>query len=157
MDEDLERAATLGLTTSFHVNHVYYYGRALRDGIVGAKRAERLMPVGDALRHGHRITFHTDSPMYPANPLLTARTAVTRMTREGDIIGSNQAIPIEDALKAITINAAWQLFMETEVGSIAVGKQADFVLLEKDPHAVAALELHTIKIRGTWVKGRPTS
>jgi len=157
MGEDLERASVLGLTTSFHINHVYYYGRALRDGIIGPERAERLMPVGDALRHGHRVTFHTDSPMYPPAPLLTARTAVTRMTREGDIIGEDQSIPIEDALKAITINAAWQLFMEKEVGSIAVGKQADFVLLAKDPLAVAPEELHTIKIRSTWVKGRPTT
>jgi len=155
--DDLKRAAALGLTTSFHVNHVYYYGRALRDGIVGPERAERLMPVGDALRHGHRVTFHTDSPMYPPNPLLTARTAVTRMTREGDVIGKGQAISVDDALRAITINAAWQLFMEKEVGSIAEGKQADLVWLEKDPYTVPVEDLHSIRIQGTWVSGRPTT
>lgn len=152
--DDLERAARLGVAPSFHVNHVYYYGPELRDAIIGPERAERLMPVGSAVAQGHRVSLHADSPMYPPEPFRLMRTAVTRRTRLGETIAPGQAISAEQALRAITIDAAWQLFAEDRVGSIEVGKLADFTLVDRNPLDVAPDDLDQLKINATWLGGR---
>jgi predicted amidohydrolase YtcJ len=153
--EDLERAADLGVTPSFHVNHVYYYGSELREHIIGPERAERLMPVGSAVAKGHRVSLHADSPMYPPEPLRLVRTAVTRRSRHGEPIAPGEAIPLEQALRAVTIDAAWQLFAEDRVGSIQPGKHADFTALDRDPFEVAPDDLDRIEVQGTWLAGQP--
>ncbi len=152
--DDLERAARLGVTPSFHINHVYWYGPELRDQILGAERTERLMPVGTALRAGHRLSLHADSPMYPPEPFRLMRTAVTRRARTGEVIGEAEAIPVEAALRAVTIDAAWQLFAENRVGSIEAGKLADFTLVDRSPLSVEPDELDTLRVLGTWLGGR---
>jgi predicted amidohydrolase YtcJ len=151
---DLERAKALGVSPSFHINHVYYYGDELRDHIIGAERAERLMPVASAHALGHRVSLHADSPMYPPEPFRLVRTAVSRLARSGKTIGSDQAIPLAIALRAITIDAAWQLFAEDRVGSIEVGKQADFTVVDRDPFTVPDDELDRIGVEETWLAGR---
>ena len=151
---DLERAKAMGVSPSFHVNHVYYYGDELRDHIIGPERAERLMPVGSAQRLGHRVSLHADSPMYPPEPFRLIRTAVTRLSRSGKTIGKDEAIPLEVALRAVTIDAAWQLFAEDRVGSIEVGKQADFTVVDRDPYRVPEEELDRIEVEQTWLAGR---
>jgi len=155
-DADIVRAAEIGVALSFHANHVYYYGPELRDEIIGPKRAELLMPMGSAVRSGHRISMHTDSPMYPPDPLALMRTAVTRKTRNGDQIAPGQAITAEEALRAVTIDAAWQLFREDRIGSIEVGKYADFTVLDRNPLEVPADELNQIEVLATWLGGRPS-
>jgi hypothetical protein len=153
--DDVVRAAKLGVALSFHVNHVYYYGPELRESIIGSKRAEAMMPLGSAVRAGHRISLHADSPMYPANPLSLMKTAVTRLTRAGDQLGAEEAISTEQALRAVTIDAAWQLFADGDIGSIETGKLADFVILERNPLNVAGEELVEIEVLDTWLAGRP--
>jgi predicted amidohydrolase YtcJ len=155
--EDLERAARLGVTPSFHVNHVYYYGPELRDSILGPERAGRLMPVRSALRAGHRVSLHADSPMYPPEPFRLMRTSVTRRTRLGEPVAPGEAIGVEQALRAITIDAAWQLFAEDRVGSIEVGKLADFTHTDRSPLEVDPIELDQIRVRGSWLGGRPVT
>ena len=152
--DDLTRAARLGVTPSFHVNHVHFYGNELRDAILGAERAERLMPVGTALRAGHRVSLHADSPMYPPEPLRLVRTAVTRKSRQGEPIAPGEAIPLEAALRAVTIDAAWQLFAEERVGSLSPGKLADLTVLDRDPYEVDPDDLDRIEVRETWLGGR---
>ncbi|RLC54734.1 MAG: twin-arginine translocation pathway signal protein [Chloroflexi bacterium] len=93
--------------------------------------------------------------MYPANPLSLMKTAATRLTRAGDQLGAAEAISTAQALRAVTIDAAWQLFAEGDVGSIEAGKFADFVILERNPLNVAAEELAGIEVLGTWLAGRP--
>jgi len=154
--EDLARAARLGVACSFHLNHIYYYGPELRDDILGPERASRLMPVGTAVRLGQRVSLHTDSPMYPPDPLRLVRTAVTRLTRKGDALGPGEAVSMDQALRAVTIDAAWQLFLDEEVGSIEPGKRADFTVLERSPYDVAPEEIDRIGVRATWLDGRPT-
>ncbi len=152
--EDLVRAADLGVTPSFHVNHVYYYGAELRDSIIGPERAARLMPVGSALRAGHRVSLHADSPMYPPEPFRLMRTAVTRRARGGDLIAPQEAISVEAALRAVTIDAAWQLFAENEVGSIEVGKHADFTIVDENPLEIDPDDLDRLEVQTTWLGGR---
>lgn len=155
--DDLRRAAGLGVTPSFHVNHVYYYGPELCDAILGEERAAGLMPVGTALAEGHRVSLHADSPMYPPEPFRLMRTAVTRRTRLGDPLAPGEAITVEQALRAVTIDAAWQLFAEDRVGSIEVGKLADFTLVDRNPFTVDPVELDQIGVVSTWLGGRPVA
>jgi len=152
--EDLARATRLGVSPSFHVNHIHYYGAELRDSIIGRERAERLMPIATALECGHRVTLHADSPMYPPEPFKLMRTAVTRRARNGDKIAPEEAISSEQALRAITIDAAWQLFFDDRVGSIEVGKLADFTVVNRNPLAIDPEELDQIEVLETWLGGR---
>jgi predicted amidohydrolase YtcJ len=152
--DEMDRAASLGLTPSWHVNYVYYYGDAMRDEIIGPKRAEICFPVGAALRSDLRGSLHNDSPMYPAEPLLLMRSAVTRKTRSGEVIGEEQAIDVDAAIKALTIDAAWQLFMDDVVGSLEVGKLADLVILSENPREVDPDLLDQIRVVATYREGR---
>lgn len=153
---DLRRALALGVTRSFRVNHVRFYGPELRDAILGPERAARLMPVGEAAALGHRVSLHADSPMYPPGPLSLVRTAVTRLTRHGDPLARDPALTLEQALRAVTLDAAWQLFADDELGSIEPGKRADFTLLERDPFELAPADLDRIPVLATWLDGAPT-
>lgn len=149
----IKRAARLGLMPSWHINHIYYYGEALRDEILGAKRTEGLMPMATARQWGLCSSLHNDSPMYPPEPFKLMRTAVTRKTRKMECIGINQAVSVEEALRAVTINAARQLFMEDQVGSLEVGKFADLVLASENPLKINPEGLDQIEIIGTYRGG----
>lgn len=154
---DLARAASLGVAPSFHIDHVRFYGPELASDIIGPERAERLMPVRTALGHGHRPSLHADSPMYPPGPLRLAGTASSRRTRLGDPLGAAEAIPVAAALRAVTLDAAWQLGMDAEVGSIEVGKRADFAVVDANPMRAAPADLEHIDVTSTWLGGRPVT
>jgi len=155
--DEMERAVKLGLTASWHINYIYYYGEALRDEIIGPDRARISYPIGAAEKRGLRNSLHNDSPMYPAEPFRLMRTAVTRKTRSGEIIGEEQAITIDEAIKALTINAAWQLFMDEKIGSLEVGKLADMVVLSENPRKMNPDRLDQIEVIATYRDGRRTS
>lgn len=156
-EKEIERAAKLGVTLSFHSNHIRFYGEALNEDIIGPERSSKLMSANTALKYGHTISFHTDAPMYPTNPLEVARTAVTRSSRAGLILGADEAISVHEALKGITISAAWQLFREHEIGSIEVGKFADFTVLAQNPYEVNPKDLNNIEIVTTYLAGNDTA
>ena len=154
--DQLDRAFRLGLTPSWHLNHIYYYGEALRDEIIGPERASGLMPIGSARQSGHRNSLHNDSPMYPAEPFKLMRTAVTRKTRKGDVIGADQAVSASDAIRFLTIDAAWQMFMEEKVGSLEVGKLADLAVLSENPLRIDPDRLDQIQVIETYIEGQTT-
>jgi len=155
-DTQLAQAASLGVVVSFFPAHVYWWGEAMRNDLFNLRIAERWMAMGSAVRAGMRISLHNDGMVTPTDPLLNVRTAATRLTRAGNVLGAAQRIPVEQALRAHTIDAAWQLFMEQETGSLEIGKSADLVWLLQDPLAVAPERIHEIAVRGTWLRGRPT-
>jgi len=136
------------------VNHIHYYGPELRDSILGAERAAALMPIGQAARMGHRLSLHADSPMYPPEPFRLMKTAVTREARTGEKIGEGEGISAQQALRAVTIDAAWQLFAEDRIGSLAPGKLADLTVVDESPLDVEPRELDRIEVLGTWLGGR---
>jgi len=152
--DETERAARLGLTPSWHINYIYYYGEAMRDEIIGPERASVLMPLAAANNSGLRSSLHNDSPMFPADPFKLMRTAVTRRTRKGGTIGENQAITIDEAIKAVTINAAYQLFLDEKVGSLEVGKLADMIVLSENPRKIDPNRLDQIQVIETYREGR---
>ncbi|RJP26420.1 MAG: amidohydrolase [Candidatus Abyssobacteria bacterium SURF_5] len=152
--DQMERAARLGLTASWHVDYIYYYGEALRDEIIGSERARISYPVGAAEKRGLLNSLHNDSPMYPVEPFRLIQTAVTRKTRNGETIGEEQALSVDEAIKAVTINAAWQLFLEDKVGSLQVGKLADMVVLSENPRKIEPDRLDQIRVIETYRDGR---
>ena len=150
----LERAKTLGVTPSFYIDHVYYYGDALREHIVGPERSARFMPVNSAKRAGHRFSIHTDSPSSPIGPIRAMRSAVLRETRvDGTVLGPDERITTGDAIKALTINAAWQIQQEDNRGSLEVGKLADFTILSGNLMEIPPQDWADIKVVGTYVGG----
>ncbi|MCW5603161.1 MAG: amidohydrolase [Burkholderiales bacterium] len=155
-DAQINRAVELGVLVSFFPAHVYWWGENMRHDMFNLDTAERWMPMRSAERAGMRFSLHNDGMVTPPNPLLNIRTAVTRLTRAGNVLGAQYRITLHNALKAHTINAAYQLFMEHESGSISPGKSADFVWLGADPYGVVPERLHEIPIRGTWLRGKPT-
>lgn len=153
---DIARAKKLGVCMSYHVNHIRFYGENMRDQFLGKERAENSFAMRTALRMGHRISLHADSPMLPGDILSLISTAVTRKTIRGEVIGADEGITLDQAIRAATIDSAYQCFMEEKVGSIEVGKFADFVVLADDPYQVAPEQIANIKILDTYLAGEKT-
>ncbi|WP_237063764.1 amidohydrolase [Microbulbifer zhoushanensis] len=150
----LQRAAQLGVTPSFYMDHIYYYGDTLQELIVGPERANRFMPAGSAARAGHRFTIHTDSPSSPLGPIRAMRTAVLRESRgEKNIFGKRERISADDAIRALTINAAWQIHQEHSRGSIEVGKLADFTVLSENLLEVSPQQWDRVQVTATYIGG----
>ena len=152
-EDQMRRAAKLGVTVTFYIDHVYYYGEALCE-IIG-ERAKRFAPAGRATACGlNHWTIHQDTPCSPLDPFLAMKNAVLRKTRqEGKTLGPEYCTTIDDALKAYTINAAWQLKREGEIGSLVVGKLADLVLLSQNPRETKPEDLTSIKVEATYLGG----
>jgi hypothetical protein len=152
--EQIRRAKTLGFELSFFTDHIYYYGDRLPE-IVG-ERVERYMPAGTAFREGHRVTIHSDNPATPIGPLRVIRNAILRTPRKGgEAVGASERLSIDQALEAMTTNAAWQLGIESDRGSLEAGKAADLVILSRNPMDTPAEDLDSIEVLGTWIDGQP--
>lgn len=151
--DQLQRAVALGVLSSFFISHIRYWGAAVEDSLFGPERAAHYMPAGTALAQGMRISLHADTPMTDASALGLMQTAIGRKTDEGRVIGAGEGISVEQALRAMTIDAAYQLFMEDKLGSISVGKYADLVLLDANPLEVETDRLDQVRICETWLAG----
>ncbi len=92
--------------------------------------------------------------MAPAEPLRLVWVAVNRVGSDGRVWGEDQKLSLDLALRAVTWEAAWSLGLEHEIGSIEVGKKADFSVLEQDPYAVDPMAIKDIAIWGTVLEGR---
>lgn len=149
--DQLVQVKRLGVTPSFFVAHLYHWGDVHIQNF-GMARASAISPTASALRAGIRFTFHQDSPVILPDMFETIQCAVSRVTKNGVLLGAEERIPVFEALKAVTVNAAWQSFEENRKGSIAAGKDADFVVLDKNPLAVPTAELHTIRVIQTILK-----
>lgn len=143
--EDLLKAKEIGAIPSFFVAHVYYWGDVHLKNF-GEKRASRISPVKEAVDNNMIFTLHQDSPIIKPNMLETIWCAVKRQTKSGKILGQDERISVYDALKGVTINAAYSYFEETKKGNIEEGKKAQFVILDKNPLEVPVDEIPNIKI-----------
>jgi len=149
----LDKIKELNISPSFHINHLYYYGKALKNDIIGEERANKILPVGSAQHQKINYSLHADQPMFESNPFRLIQTAVERRTKEGDTLVFNQRITVLNGIKSMTINAAWQIHMEDKIGSLKKGKYADFVIIDKNPLRIASSELQNIKIIKTVING----
>ncbi|MFK7939162.1 MAG: amidohydrolase [Roseovarius sp.] len=131
--DQLKRIAELGVTISFFSAHIHFWGDRHYDTFLGPKRAACISPAASAGRLNIRYTLHNDASVTPTRPLHLAHCAVNRVTSGGHVLGEDEKITAYAALKAQTIDAAWQVFQETERGSIEAGKLADFAVLAENP------------------------
>ncbi len=152
--DQVERIKRLGAIVSANA----YYPTALADNYskagLGPERADNMVRMGDVERAGIPYSYHSDMPMAPAQPLFLMHCGVNRTTRSGRVAAPEQRVSREGALKAITIEAAYSLRMENEVGSIAPGKLANFTLLSDNPITCDASKIKDIAIWGTVHEGR---
>ncbi len=132
-DDQLDRMKRIGVIPSFFSLHTYYWGDRHRDLFMGPERAARMSPAKSALDRGLRFTLHCDAPVVPLSPIKLMWAAVNRRASSGAVIGAEQRIPPSRALRALTIDAAYQHFQEQSLGSLEVGKLADFVILSRSP------------------------
>ncbi|MGB0997268.1 MAG: amidohydrolase [Pseudomonadales bacterium] len=154
-DEQITKMQELGLSPSFLIGHVHYWGKAFVEDIFGPEKAAKLDRTGACEDLGIRWTVHSDDPVTEMNPLRCIENAVTRnMWRSDQLLSPEERVPVEAALRAMTIDAAWQCHSDHEVGSLEVGKFADFVILAEDPLAVEPERLAQIQVLETWVGGR---
>jgi predicted amidohydrolase YtcJ len=151
--DQLERMLALGITPSFYVAHTYYWGDRHRDIFMGPERAARMSPTATAGKLGLRFTIHLDTPVVPMDPMLLIWSAVNRVSTSGQIIGPGERISAMTALRAVTIDAAWQIHQEDNRGSIEAGKFADLVVLAENP-IEHPMRIRDITVERTVVGGR---
>ncbi len=144
--DQLDAVKRTGVLVSFFAAHVYHWGDVHLQNF-GLERAEQITPARSALARGIPFTFHQDTPVLPPDMLETIWCAVNRRTRGG--IQMREAIGAADALRAVTVNAAYQYFEEDSKGTIAPGKRADFVILEQNPLETPPEELREIRVLET--------
>jgi predicted amidohydrolase YtcJ len=153
-DDQLQRAHDLGVTCSLFVDQIHYWGDIVVDGLFGPERGNRWMPCGSAVATGMRISLHNDPPVTPEEPLRNISVAVTRTAPSGRVIGPEQCITVDQAIRAQTIDAAWQLHSDDVVGSLEVGKYADMVVLSADPRSVPPETIADLEVQATFLAGR---
>ena len=149
------RMRAIGLCVNLFCNHLYYWGDIHRDVTMGPDRAERMNAAGTAHALGIPFAMHSDAPITPIAPLFTAWCAVNRRTATGRVLGPHERISVADALRAITLGAAYTLRLDGEIGSIETGKRADFAVLADDPTSVPPETMKDVRVLGTMVGGVP--
>ena len=155
--EQLVRTKQLGVVPGFTIGHVHYWGQAFNDQILGAPRAECIDPSASLKKEGVRFAYHSDSPVSPYGPLKYITQGVTRVWQsplQRKVLGPNERISVDDAIRAVTIDAAYQMMSDDKIGSLEVGKLADFVVLEKNPRTTPSEQIGDIKVLQTWVGGK---
>ena len=152
--DQYQRMANLGICANIFANHIYYWGDQHYEITVGPDRAQRMDACATAKQKGVHFVLHSDAPITPINQLHSAWCAVNRLTASGRVLGESERIGVYDALHAVTLDAAYTLKMDKDVGSIEPGKMADFTVLEENPFTVDPLKLKEIKIRGTVLGGK---
>jgi len=155
-DEQIERMAALGMVPSFLINHVHYWGHVMRDQVFGPDKVQlldRCRAVEDA---GLNWVMHSDAPVSPLGTLHKIRVAVVRdMWAEPEtVLAPEERVSVEEALRAVTINAAWACHSEHEIGSLEPGKLADLAILESDPRKVEPTAISDIAVSETWLNGK---
>lgn len=155
-EAQIDRAAKLGVVPGFTIGHTDYWGEAFHDHLLGAERADRIDPSASLIKRGMRFAYHSDSPVSPIHPLKYASEGAARLWQVSPqkVLNPSQKISINHALKAVTIDAAYQLKMDDKIGSIQEGKYADFAIVNQNPMKTDAYKIRDIEVNETWVNGK---
>ncbi len=151
--DQLSSVRELGITPSFFVAHTYYWGDIHIENL-GKERADEISPAKSASKNGIIYTFHQDSPVIMPDMLQTVWCAVNRKTKSGVTLGENERVSVWEALKAVTVNAAYQYGEEYKKGTITPSKCADLIILDKNPLTVPKDEIKDIKVLMTIKDGK---
>ena len=164
-DDAIALMQRMAISPSFLIGHVGYWGRAFQQTILGEDRANMLDRCASALKGGLRISLHSDRFVTPFGPLRYMEQAIGRVMEavvdEPDenkrILNKHERLDVHQALRAVTIDAAWQCHLDHQVGSLLPGKQADLVILAEVPlqsTRTDAAGMRGIEVKETWVSGR---
>ncbi len=151
--DQLQKYVDYKLIASFYTEHCFYFGETHIKNR-GKEQAEFLSPMKTALKMGIRCSNHTDFNVAPIDQMFVMWSAVNRVTRTGEVLGPEERITPLQALKAITLDAAYMYKEEKNKGSLEVGKLADLVILDRNPLAVPPMEIKDVKVVETIKEGR---
>ena len=151
-NDQLDKMKEIKMIPSIFVPHTYYWGDVHLKNF-GEERGNRISPSKSAFDRGLMVNFHQDSPIVDPDMLHTIWSAVNRITRNGVHIGPEERVSVYDAMKAVTINAAYAYFEEDRKGSIKEGKLADLVILDDNPLKVDQMDIKNIKVLETIKEG----
>ena len=152
-EDQLDKIKELGIIPSYFSTHTFYWGDWHRDSVFGEERAMRISPTKSSLDRKMPFTVHNDAPVVPPDMIRLLWSTTNRKTRSGKVLGDEQKISTYEALKAITINAAYQHFEDDIKGTLEVGKQADIVVLSEDPLDMDAIDILKIDVVATFSQG----
>jgi hypothetical protein len=153
-EDQLDAMKELGIIPSFFGMHTYYWGDWHRDSVLGPERASRISPAASALKRGLPFTQHHDAPVALPSSIMILFSQVNRVTRSGEVLGPDQRVSAMDAIRSMTINAAYQYFEERTKGSLEPGKLADLVILDRNPLSVDPMTIKDIRVVETIKEGR---
>lgn len=154
--DQVKKVADLGATVSMTIGHVYFWGQVFHDAVLGPARAARIDPLAELRKHGVKVSVHSDCTVTTVNPLRYVMTAVNRKPQQNppQVLGREQGVTIDEALRAVTLDAAWQLFIDDKVGSLEPGKYADLVVLDQNPRKVDPSKLPSIGVKAVYLAGK---
>lgn len=153
--DQFDRAASLGVTCSLSPFQYIYWGDLLDGVMFDPAHGSQWQRVRDAFDAGVTPSYHNDGSVCPPNQLFNVMHTVMRTTTSGQVHGADQSVALDQALRAITINGAYQLRRDHEIGSLAVGKYADFVELSADIYTVPPARIvDDVTVLGTWLAGK---
>ena len=150
--DQLDAYAELGMTPSFFTGHTFFWGDVHVEN-TGPERAAFISPMAAAYERGLRCSNHSDFSVTPIDPFLMMQTAILRRSRSGVVLGPDQRVDALTALRSLTIDAAWQIFEEDTKGSIAPGKLADLVIVDRNPLEVDPEEMLELQVIETFKEG----
>lgn len=152
-DDQVARIAALGAIVSANPYYPVGFADRYAEHGLGPERADSMVRARSVLDHGVRLSYHSDLPMGPAEPLAFVDFGVNRRTPSGRVAGPEQRITVDEALRAVTIEAAYSWRMEDQLGSITPGKMANFTVLDADPYEVDPAQVRSIGVRGVVFEG----
>ena len=153
-EDQLDQMNELKIIPSYFSTHTFYWGDWHRDSVFGQDRAMRISPTKSTLNRKMPFTIHNDAPVVPPDMIRLLWSTTNRKTRSGKVLGEEQKISTYEALKAITINAAYQHFEDDIKGTIEVGKLADLVVLSENPLSMKTQDLLNLSIVATYSHGQ---
>lgn len=148
-----KRIADLNMLVSANPYYLYVLGDKYSEMGLGPERATKIFRGQSLIENDIPLSLHSDFTMAPVKPLTLAWVAANRITGNGNQLSPELQISLDEALRAVTIEAAYAIRMEDQIGSIKVGKKADFTILEQDPYAIPLEKLKDIPIWGTVFEG----
>lgn len=150
--DQVSRAAELGAGVSAASHYVFYLGEVYQSPL-GPDRGDWILPLNSLSQAGVPVTLHSDAPLAPPLPLRAASVHMLRSTREGGELTASEKLSAREALESITIDAAYALGLENEIGSLAPGKLADFTILGANPLETPAELWPDIEVWGVVIEG----